>query len=206
MEKSAEDESIESKDTEMSEVPAVAVVDVEDSRASLFSSEDFKIEVQNLPRFCGHSQLKKLFSHKLKLNFHKLKPCGPRANYMYICFKNEEDKEKAIMVIDGFVFKGCKLLAKSSNKQKDPFQKRSEQKEREAPVDERSVEERLRAAVCPLADDPYETQLSKKQSEVVTLVKRLGSEVSRSHDVLRQWVGARIREFETIAPVSNFVR
>ena len=201
MENSLDDET---KDSEMTEAPTVPEVDVKESRNSLFSSEDFKIEVQNLPRFCGHSQLKKLFGHKLKLNFHKLKPCGPKANYMYICFKNEEDKEKAIMVIDGFVFKGCKLHAKSSNKQKDPFQKRTEQKD--APVDERSVEERLRAAVCPLADDTYDTQLSKKQSEVVSLVKRLGSEVSRSHDVLRQWVGAKIKEFETIAPVNNFVR
>ena len=124
MEKPIEDEN---KDSEMTEVPTVPEVDVKDGRTNLFSSEDFKIEVQNLPRFCGHSQLKKLFSNKLKLNFHKLKPCGPKANYMYICFKNEEDKEKAIMVIDGFVFKGCKLIAKSSNKQKDPFQKRTEQ-------------------------------------------------------------------------------
>ena len=201
MEESVEDEN---KDSAMTEVPTVTAVDVKDSRSSLFSSEDFKIEVQNLPRFCGHSQLKKLFSNKLKLNFHKLKPCGPKANYMYICFKNEEDKEKAIMVIDGFVFKGCKLQAKSSNKQKDPFQKKTEQKD--VPVDDRPVEERLRAAVCPLADDSYETQLSKKQSEVQTLVKRLGSEVSRSHDVLRQWVGAKVKECETIAPVSNFVR
>ena len=181
MEKSLDDES---KDTDMSEVPTVEGVDVKDNRTSLFSSEDFKIEVQNLPRFCGHSQLKKLFSHKLKLNFHKLKPCGPKANYMYICFKNEEDKEKAIMVIDGFVYKGSKLQAKSSNRQKDPFQKRSEQRQKEAPVDERSVEERLRAAVCPMADDTYENQLSKKSAEVQTLVKRLGSEVSRSHAVL----------------------
>ena len=203
MEKSLDDEN---KDSDMVEISTVPVVDEKDGKNSLFSSEDFKIEVQNLPRFCGHSQLKKLFSNKLKLNFHKLKPCGPKANYMYICFKNEEDKEKAIMVIDGFVYKGSKLQAKSSNRQKDPFQKRSEQRQKEAPVDERSVEERLRAAVCPMADDTYEIQLSKKSAEVQTLVKRLGSEVSRSHDVLKQWVGAKIKEFETIAPVSNFVR
>ena len=203
MEKSLDDEN---KDSDMIEVSTVPSVDGNDGKKSLFSSEDFKIEVQNLPRFCGHSQLKKLFSHKLKLNFHKLKPCGPKANYMYICFKNEEDKEKAIMVIDGFVYKGSKLQAKSSNRQKDPFQKRSEQRQKEAPADERSVEERLRAAVCPTADDTYENQLSKKSAEVQTLVKRLGSEVSRSHDVLKQWVGAKIKEFETIAPVCNFVR
>ena len=190
-------EALESKEPDRTEV---------DNRSNLFSSEDFKIEVQNLPRFCGHSQLKKLFSHKLKLNFHKLKPCGPKANYMYICFKNVEDKEKAIGVIDGFVYKGSKLRAKSSSKQKDPFQKKTEQTQSEAPPDERPVEERLRAAVCPLADDSYETQLSKKQSEVQALVKRLGSEVSRGHDVLRHWVGGKIKDCDTIAPVSNFVR
>ena len=199
----------ESKDSEMSETveSQEPAKEVEDNRNNLlFSSEDFKIEVQNLPRFCGHSQLKKLFSHKLKLNFHKLKPCGPKANWMYICFKNEEDKEKAIGVIDGFVYKGSKLRAKSSSKQKDPFQKRTEEMKRSETADDRPVEERLRSAVCPLAGDSYETQLSRKQSEVQALVKRLGSEVSRSHDVLRQWVRSRTKECETIAPVSNFVR
>ena len=39
----------------------------------LFSSDDFKIEVQNLPKYFGVGQLKKLFNNKLKLNTHKLK-------------------------------------------------------------------------------------------------------------------------------------
>ena len=78
----------------------------------LFSSDDFKIEVQNLPRYFGMGQLKKLFNNKLKLNTHKLKPCGPGKNYMYICFKNSEDQEKALVVLDGFDFKGSKLKVK----------------------------------------------------------------------------------------------
>ena len=173
----------------------------------LFSSEDFKIEVRNLPRFCGHAQLKKLFSHKLKLNYHKLKPCGPKANYMYICFKNEEDKEKAIMVINGFAFKGSKLEAKTANVQKDPFHKQNERKEgRPQVVDDRPASERLQDAVCPLSRDSYEDQLSKKQSEVLSLVKRLGSEISRTHDMLRHYVSSKCREHDTVAPLDNFVR
>lgn len=172
----------------------------------LFSSENFKIEVNNLPKFCGHAQLKKLFGQKMKLNYHKLKPCGPKANYMFICFKNDEDKEKALMVINGFTFKGSKLQAKSASKQKDPLQKKSEQIVKTEVVDDRPVSERLQDAVCPLWKDSYEDQLGKKQSEVLVLVKRLGSEVSRTHDVLKQWVQSKCKEYETLAPVQNFVR
>ena len=199
------------KDIGVKEEESDNVSDVKDENKTengdnrrLFSSEDFKIEVNNLPKFAGHAQLKKLFGHKLKINYHKLKPCGPKANHMFICFKNDEDKEKAIMVIDGFMFKGHKLSAKEAYKQKDPFEKNKVKKEEV--VDNRSTEERLQDAVCPLSKDSYEEQLSKKQSEVLVLTKRLGSEISRTHDMLKQWVEAKYREHETVAPVDNFIR
>ena len=172
----------------------------------MFSSENFKIEVNNLPKFCGHAQMKKLFGHKLKLSYHKLKPCGPGKNYMFICFKNEEDKEKALAVIHGLEYKGQKLEAKSASVGRDPMQRQKELGERNPVVDDRPVAERLREAVCPLAADSYDLQLTKKQSEVSVLVKRLGSEISRGHEALRQWVKARTREHETLAMVENFVR
>jgi len=177
-----------------------------DENKRLFSSENFKIEVNNLPKFCGHAQMKKLFGHKLKLSYHKLKPCGPGKNYMFICFKNEEDKEKALTVINGFDYKGQKLEAKSASAGRDPLQRQKDLSERNPVVDDRPVAVRLQEAVCPLAADSYDLQLTKKQSEVSVLVKRLGSEVSRGHEALRQWVRARVREHETLAPVDNFVR
>ena len=177
-----------------------------DQNKRMFSSENFKIEVNNLPKFCGHAQMKKLFGHKLKLSYHKLKPCGPGKNYMYICFKNEEDKEKALTVINGVDYKGQKLTAKSASVGRDPLQRQRDLTERNPVVDDRPVAERLREAVCPLASDSYDLQLTKKQSEVSVLVKRLGSEVSRGHEALRQWVRAKTREHETLAPVENFVR
>ena len=201
---------METKETEASDGEDIVEVKTEeksgDSRNDekrLFSSENFKIEVNNLPKFCGHAQLKKLFRNKMKLDFHKLKPCGPGKNYMFICFKNDEDKEKALMVINGFQFKGNKLEAKSASVQKDPFQKTVESVEA---VDPRPAWERLQEAVCPLARDQYEAQLAAKQLEVAQLVKRLGGEVSRGHEVLRQWVARSCREHDTIAPVDNFVR
>ena len=36
-----------------------------------FSSENFKIEVKNLPKFWGVGQMKKLFEKQLQLNYHR---------------------------------------------------------------------------------------------------------------------------------------
>lgn len=65
-----------------------------------FTSEEFKIEINGLPKFFGVGDAKKLFARN-KLSFHKMKPCGRGANYMFVNFKNEEDREKAIAVLDG---------------------------------------------------------------------------------------------------------
>ena len=65
-----------------------------------FTSEEFKIEINGLPRFFGVSDAKKLFARN-ELSYHKMKPCGKGATYMFVNFKNEEDREKAIAVLDG---------------------------------------------------------------------------------------------------------
>jgi RNA recognition motif-containing protein len=47
----------------------------------------------------------------LNLKPHKVKQCGPGAKYMFINFANEEERDKAIAALDGFMFKGRKLKA-----------------------------------------------------------------------------------------------
>jgi len=188
----------------------------EDTEQKLFRSDDFKIEIQNLPKFFGMGQMKKLFNNKLKLNAHKLKPCGPRSTYMYVCFKNEEDKAKAIDVLDGFVLKNSKLRAKAA-KFVDPYKKKLKDlgsfeqslvdSGRPRVVDNRSTGEKLQDATCPLARESYDDQLANKQNEVTTLIKRLGSDISRLSQPLKQWVTSRCDEFGgTLAQVDNFVR
>ena len=74
-----------------------------------FTSEEFKIEINGLPRFFGVSDAKKLFARN-ELSYHKMKPCGKGATYMFVNFKNEEDREKAIAVLDGQKGEYVKLL------------------------------------------------------------------------------------------------
>ena len=45
----------------------------------------FKIEIQNLPKFYGMGQMKKLLNKKLNLNTCKLKPVGK--NFMFVTFR-----------------------------------------------------------------------------------------------------------------------
>jgi tRNA (uracil-5-)-methyltransferase len=112
--------------------------DVESSKESLslrtgFSSEHFKIEINGIPKYFGANQVcnsrlvytnllydsnsfcvllqaKKMMA-SLHLKPHKVKQCGQGAKYMFVNFPNEEEREKAIAAIDGFVYKGKKLKA-----------------------------------------------------------------------------------------------
>ncbi len=77
------------KEEDVSDEEVNTKLSTEEQTASrhTFSSENFKISIQNLPNFRGIGQMKKLFNKKLKLNAHKLKPCGPKSNFMFVCFK-----------------------------------------------------------------------------------------------------------------------
>jgi len=75
-----------------------------------FTSEHFKIEINGIPKFFGTNQAKKMMA-TLHLKPHKVKQCGKGARYMFVNFPNEEEREKAIAAIDGFVYKGKKLKA-----------------------------------------------------------------------------------------------
>ena len=74
-----------------------------------FTSEEFKIELNGLPKFFSVGDAKKLFARN-NLSYHKVKPCGRGATYMFVNFKNEEDRDKAIAVLDGQKGKHLKLL------------------------------------------------------------------------------------------------
>ena len=152
---------------------------VEDELSSRvgFTSENFKIELKGLPKFFGIGQIKKLFL-KNKLTFHKLKPVGKGATYMFVNFKNEDEREKAISVLDGMTIRGRKVKAFKANAAKDPMLKlKSEEAGKEKEEDTRPVLDRIRSAVCPLAGIDYEEQLKVKVEQVETLMNSLRKEV-----------------------------
>jgi len=182
---------------------------VEDGKSTLFTSEVFKIEVQGLPKYFGVGEAKKIFNKKLDLKTHKIKPCGPKANYMFINFRNEEDREHAIRVLDGYVIKGSKLKAFKSKAAKDPYRKAREEEAKEVTPDPRSTVEKLQGAMCPYVNLSYEEQLAKKQLEVLTIVKRMGTEIGFSNQsIYKSWVTQKCKTSSNgscIAPVDEII-
>jgi len=145
-----------------------------------FTSEEFKIEINGLPRFFGVSDAKKLFARN-ELSYHKMKPCGKGATYMFVNFKNEEDREKAIAVLDGQkVKRGGKLKAFKAKAAKDPMLKAKDIEE-----DTRPVLEQIRSAVCPLSNLPYEEQLEKKSQEVEKILSEVRREIVDQYKFLK---------------------
>lgn len=159
-----------------------AVADVEQSlnQRRGFSSEVFKIEVQNLPKFFSISQIKKLLVNKLSLKPHKLKPCGPKARYMFINFASEEDREEAIAKLDGFDLKGNKLKAFKARAAKDPMLQKASDDKPEI-IDERPIPEQIQSAVCPLADKPYLDQLQFKKEAIEEVLAKLKKEFMKQN-------------------------
>ena len=142
----------------------------------VFSSEEFKIEIQNLPKFFGVGQIKKVLTNKLKLKFHKVKPVGHGAKYMFVNFSNEEDREEAIAKLDGYELKGNKLKAFKARAAKDPMVKAAEDREEgkfNEVVDDRPITERIKSAVVPLADKDYQDQLAFKKATIEELLAKL---------------------------------
>ena len=156
-----------------------------------FSSENFKIEINNLPKFFSVGQAKKLLKNKLQLNPHKFKPVGKNAKYMFVNFANEEDRNQAIEKLNGFQLKGNKLRAFAANAAKDPLSKIKDEKE-----DTRPVTERIADAVCGLHNMDYEKQLESKLTEIETIAKNLRREYVKQLPVLK---------FDDVAEVKPFL-
>ncbi|KAJ8959061.1 hypothetical protein NQ318_022317 [Aromia moschata] len=89
-----------------------------------FSSENFKIEVKNLPKFYGINEFKKLLNDKLKLNSNKIKTTKRNSPYAFVCFRNAEDRENAIRVLSDYKWKGKQLQAMKAKPAPDPLVKK----------------------------------------------------------------------------------
>ena len=161
-----------------------------------FTSENFKIEINGLPKFFGVGEAKKLFK-KLGLKAHKFKPVGGKsAKYMFVNFSDDDEKLRAIKMIDGFKLKGSCLKAFSSNAAKDPLLKQREtnmgSKDSEAEQSElaetidKPASDRIAEAVCPLwvSCPIYEDQLKQKLNGVNKLMHKLRSECLRQLPIL----------------------
>lgn len=164
----------------------------------IFTSEIFKIEIQQMPRF-GFSELRKKL---LNLELRPIKIKGfPHDGYAFVTFRNEEDREAALLKINGFQWKGHLLTAKKSRPTADPLVLKrkaapaSEQNSKKPKLDDGNnqdenltPDERLKKAVMPLYELPYEDQLNVKSSNIKSVLTKLTWEVHNTCPELRGWL------------------
>lgn len=150
-------------------------------KQDLFTSEIYKVEIRNIPKYASFNDLKK-FLAKHSLNPHKIKLFGKQA-FAYVTFKNEEERDKAMKMVHGMQWKGQVLSVKLAKPKADPILRKRRQEEgegagRQPPAKRTEGEEeplsvQIANVVTPLWNVPYEEQLRRKEQEVVAVLQRL---------------------------------
>lgn len=147
-----------------------------------FTSEVFKIEIGNIPKYstASYGEYKRLFKNKLKLNPHKIK-LVPKVEKIYVTFKNEADKQAAMLKLENYKYKGRTFYVKNARPKADAMaMKRPTNDENEPHLKEKkrkllqdseqvpkcSAAEMVRGSVTKWHDIPYEKQLSRKYDEM----------------------------------------
>ncbi|KAJ0176492.1 hypothetical protein K1T71_007671 [Dendrolimus kikuchii] len=153
-----------------------------------FSSEKFKIELRGLPKFYGIVELKKLMNQKLNLNASKIKRPKHGSQWLFACFQNDEERIKAIEVLNGYVWKGKKLMADVAKPAPDPLVRKRKKDEntltegkKKKEHDEISQEQKLKDATTPYWDMPYDEQVKLKEKEIKQLLMKFDNEVWKIH-------------------------
>ncbi|XP_060815247.1 tRNA (uracil-5-)-methyltransferase homolog A [Bombus pascuorum] len=145
-----------------------------------FTSEKYKIEVHGLPKYYGIGEFKKLLNEKLELQSCKIKPPKRSSGWLYVSFRNEENRRKAIEILNGILWKNCKLSAQIAKPAPDPFVKRrleeeTTKKRLKLDKDDQniSVEDKVKLTTIPLWEMPYPSQLELKQKEMSLILSTI---------------------------------
>uniref|UniRef100_A0A4W6EPY4 tRNA (uracil(54)-C(5))-methyltransferase n=1 Tax=Lates calcarifer TaxID=8187 RepID=A0A4W6EPY4_LATCA len=154
-------------------------------KEDLFTSEIYKVEIRNLPKFIGFNDLKK-FLAKHSLNPHKIKLFG-KQTFAFVTFKNEEERDKAMKMVHGMQWKGQVLSVKLAKPKADPILRKRKQEEGEG----EPLSVQIANVVTPLWNVPYEEQLRRKEQEVVGVLQRLAKEIGSTNKALLPWLFAQ---------------
>lgn len=165
----------------------------------LFTSEIFKVEIRNLPKFTGFNDLKK-FLAKHSLNPHKIKLFG-KQTFAFVTFKNEEERDKAMKMVHGMQWKGQVLSVKLAKPKADPIMRKRKQEGSEGQppskrtegeeVEEEPLSVQIANVVTPLWNVPYDEQLRRKEQEVVAVLQRLAKEIGHTNKAMLPWLFAQ---------------
>ncbi|KAF4074160.1 hypothetical protein AMELA_G00236390 [Ameiurus melas] len=173
-------------------------------KEDLFTSEIFKVKIQNLPKNISFNDLKR-FLNKQWLNPHKIKLMG-KQNFAFVTFKNQEDRDKAMNLVHGVQWKGRYLSVRLAQPKADPLLRKRRQDEEAAdggqPAAKRLAEGhdgaedeplsvRIANAVTPLWQVPYDEQLRRKEREAEEILHTLTREIGNSNKAMLPWLFAQ---------------
>nr|XP_060641687.1 tRNA (uracil-5-)-methyltransferase homolog A isoform X1 [Anolis sagrei ordinatus] len=168
----------------------------------LFTSEIYKVEIQNLPKYIGFHEVKK-FLAKYGLNPHKIKLLG-KQTFAFVTFKSEEERDKAVKVLHGVRWKNQNLSIRLAKPKADPIMKKRKREGEEGeetkdpaaakcPVLSKEgknepLDKQIADVVTPLWMMPYEEQLAKKKQECEQVLLKLTRELGNNNRALLPWL------------------
>ncbi|KAM8886743.1 tRNA (uracil-5-)-methyltransferase homolog A isoform 1-T3 [Spinachia spinachia] len=174
-------------------------------KEDLFTSEIYKVEIRNLPKFIGFNDLKK-FLAKHGVDPHKIKLFG-KQTFAFVTFKNEEERDKAMKMVHGMQWKGQVLSVRHAKPKVDPIlrkrrqeedvaggqppPKRADGEEAQRGEEEPPLSVQIANVVTPLWNVPYEEQLRRKEQEVVGVLQRLAKEIGSTNKAMLPWLFAQ---------------
>lgn len=195
-------------DTNVTETLAASVAENEKNPYAYlerddFTSEKYKIEVRGLPKYYGIGEFKKLLNEKLDLQSCKVKPPRKGSSWLYVCFRNEECRQRAITTINGILWKNNKLTAQVAKPAPDPFVKRKLEEESsskrlktDAEDSNCSPMEKIKFITTPLWNMPYSEQLELKQKEMKSILMKIGQQMLTESKALTEWVNSQRKLYD----------
>ncbi|NWX17733.1 TRM2A methyltransferase, partial [Aegotheles bennettii] len=164
------------------------------TKGELFTSEIYKVEIQNLPKYIGFNDVKK-FLAKHGLSPHKIKLLG-KQTFAFVTFKSEQERDKALSALHGALWKGRHLSVRPAKPKADPIAKKRKKEEeteqgeakRAAPCSEEPPSRQIADVVTPLWNLPYGEQLARKKQECEQVLQKLTKEIGNNNRALLPWL------------------
>ncbi|ELT95334.1 hypothetical protein CAPTEDRAFT_135146 [Capitella teleta] len=137
-----------------------------------FTTEIFKIEI-NHPKQYGTAQLKKRLQ-SLDLKPSKVKVIT-RERLSFVTFRCEEDREKALEVLQGHKWMGKNMKVKRARAAADPMLRKRKHEAGE-----------LNDAVTPWWNITYQDQLKKKNADMKEYIRKLGKIIEHNNPLMKK--------------------
>lgn len=136
-------------------------------RDDLFTSEIFKLELQNVPRHASFSDVRR-FLGRFGLQSHKIKLFG-QPPCAFVTFRSAAERDKALRVLHGALWKGRPLSVRMARPKADPMARKRQQEgdSGEPPATQ------IADVVTPLWTVPYTEQLEQKRLECERVLQKL---------------------------------